>query len=612
MLVPVGVRLSPVTRPVRIVFGAIALLATALLPFLLELCLRSVRDPFLVVAGGDLLLTLGVAIGMAALAGVLTARRAGATREHLALALSGLWVVAAAAHRIGGAGESLRTALLALLVGGVVAVASLLALRIFAPEARLRSAALAATLCLLPTAGWLLRTPPAPAVAARERPDVLLIVLDTARADHLSVYGHHRATTPALGKLAERAQVYERAWSPAPWTPPAHASMLTGLLPAEHGCEGGSFDVAGPVLPELLQRAGYATLAVMNNPILPSRKGWSRGFDDYLQIWDPPAYSVSYLHWLSLRRQHGWRFLGDTATSLEWLRRWWRRERERPRFVLLNLLDAHSPYGRGDRQSERFLDERTRKATELPGASEVYDAGLARAEGAALERITALYDADLWLADHLLGEFFAWLGDDQREQTLIVVTADHGERLGERGLLGHQLGLDESLLRVPLLLHHPTRLPPGRISAPVQTHQLFATLLELVGIDLPPARAPGVARPASIIVGQMQHQGWYLEGLKRRNPAFDPRPFAGNWSSVSDGTWKLVGSTTGVRRLHHLPDDAAEASDLAAEHPEEVDRLAPWLEELPAFASEAGGLEVPEETRELLRGLGYLDDTNGS
>ena len=608
----VGVTLFPVTKALRIAFDAISLLAAALLPFLLEFCLRSSRDPLLVVPRGDRLLTLAIAVAMALVAGLLTARRPDARGGRAALALSGLWIVSAAAHRIAGAEGSLGGALLALLLGGVVAGASLLALQLLDPRARLRALALAVTLCLLPITAWLLRTPSAPTGPDRKRPDVMLIVLDTARADHLSVHGHHRPTTPALERLAKRAQVFDRAWSPAPWTPSAHASLLTGLLPAEHGCEGGPFDVAGPVLPELLQRAGYATLAVVNNPILPSRKGWSRGFDDYLQIWDPPAYSVSYLRWLGLRRREGWRFLGDTETSLAWLRRWWHREREKPRFVMLNLLDAHSPYGRGDRQSEMFLDERTREAAELPGASEEYDAGLARAEGAALERITALYDADVWLADHLLGEFFTWLGDRQREQTLIVVTADHGERLGERGLLGHQLGLDESLLRVPLLLHHPTRLPPGRIDAPVQTHQLFATLLELVGIEPPPGRAPGLDRPASVIVGQMQHQGWYLEGLKRRNPVFDPSPFAGNWSSVSDGVWKLVGSTTGVRRLHHLPGDATEERDLAAEHPEELDRLAPWLEALPAFASETGGLEVPEETRDLLRGLGYLDDADGS
>ena len=143
-------------------------------------------------------------------------------------------------------------------------------------------------------------------------PDVILVVLDTTRKDHLSVYGYARPTTPALERFSEKARVYDRAWSPAPWTPPAHASIFTGLLPAEHGCEGGPLDTPEPTLAEVLNDHGYATLGVVNNPMLSASKGWSRGFDEYREIWTRPGFSAAYPYWLATVWNEDWKFTGDT------------------------------------------------------------------------------------------------------------------------------------------------------------------------------------------------------------------------------------------------------------------------------------------------------------
>jgi arylsulfatase A-like enzyme len=594
------------------------LVSVAVLPFAAEVIAWSWQTPLLWLGFAELWVGAAVVAGCAA-AGLLGGGRlavpvAGFLSASLVVAFSAREVLPSSGVLATPLGRVIRWGLL----GGAGATAGLawaLLLARFQPRPRLGFAIVVLAGAAIAAAAILL-TPSRLGSPAAERPHVLLVVLDTTRADHLSLYGYPRETTPNLAKLAEQAQIYEQAWSPAPWTPPAHTSLFTGLLPAQHGCDGDrlAFDTPAPALAEVLSQAGYRSLGVTNNPRLSAQRGWGRGFDRWRGIWERSPLSLTALRQRVERRNEDWMFSGDAIRSVQWVRRWWARQGDRPRFVFLNLIDPHSPYGRGDPEvDDRFLDARTREAPDLPNDSEDYDAGLVVAKGAALERVIARYDAELYFTDAVLGGLLDWLRErGELDHTLVVLTSDHGERLGERGLLGHQLGLEDVLLHVPLLVRHPS-LPAGRISNPVQTHGIFNTVLDVVGVAAPSASFDREAalseQTGDLVVAQMRHQGDYVASLQRRNPSFDPQPFAGDWVSVSDDTWKLVGSTEGELRLHRPGWDPAEGRNLAGEQPEVVRRLARKAEALPTFEPKPAGPapEVGETERELLRKLGYAE-----
>lgn len=447
------------------------------------------------------------------------------------------------------------------------------------------------------------------------KPDVILLILDTARADHLSFAGYSRTTTPNLDRYAAQARVYSQARSVASWTPPSHASIFTGLLPAQHGQDLGPLRTAEPLLAEVFRDAGYQTLGVVNNPLLG--EGWERGFDLYRSNWQRPHFSIAFVIWWfeqrASRSAEGFNFIGDTPRTLEWARRWWGSHGDAPRFMMINLLDPHLPYGRGHRYAGKFLDARTREAEDLPDDDMMYFAGKVQASDEDWDRLVAQYDSDVFFADREIGAFLDWL--DRRgdlDRTVFVLTSDHGERLGERGLIGHGLGLDETLLRVPLLVRYPPAVEPGIDTRLVQTPGIFSTLCDLAGIDPPPA---SVERMPSLddlwpdaAVAQMKAQQWFIDSINREHgPGFDGTPYEGDWSAACDGEWKLVRSTAGRQMLFHLPDDPAEERDVSAEHPEHVERLSPFLDELPEFADGAEIEDLTEEELEKMRGLGYLN-----
>src|SRR5262245_26055950 len=203
--------------------------------------------------------------------------------------------------------------------------------------------------------------PGAAAVSGGPHPDVILLVMDTPRRAHLTLYGYPRSTSPRLAAYAGRAAVYDDAWSVAPWPPSSHASMLTGLLPAWHGVDG---ETEPPLpadlltLPEVLHAAGYRTAGFTANPNLIG-PGWEQGFDVYRPPWFRGLHSL--IEPLTLRvygPRDIWRGPGMSARVLRSARRWWEQAGDRdrpPRFLFINLLDPHRPYTPPARDYRTFL-----------------------------------------------------------------------------------------------------------------------------------------------------------------------------------------------------------------------------------------------------------------
>jgi arylsulfatase A-like enzyme len=583
--------------------GAVALASLA------ELAIHRARDQ-----APDLLPVLGAITLLAAVVGVvaLVVARIAPLWLAIALATAGplLWIAHSLVSALGGGPvvanvAGIAAALLAGAAGNHAFGAPLLGV--------------AAALTLAASAIASLPDPPEPSPGAERRtPDIVLLVLDTTRRDRLSLYGHARDTTPALDALAQQARVYDDAWASAPWTSPSHASLFTGLLPAEHGADGRD---AVPLpsgletLSTVLRRAGYRTGGFAANPNLHSA-GWSEGFDRYEPPWLRGAHSLVPLlnDWLR-GADDPWLQHDATTRVLAAARRWWAEDDGAPRYLFLNVLDPHNPYWAPAPDRARFAGESgCEHARDLMSDARIFyrESDLSDADASCL---ASLYDAELFAMDRALGEFFDWLAErGELDRTLIAVTSDHGERLGERGRLGHLLLMDQHLLRVPLFVRHPPTLAPERVTARVQLVGLPAFLLATAGLTVPEtmARRSFERQAGSPAVAQHQHFGWYIDRIRRADPDFDPTPYRGDWNFVAADDYALLWTPDQGPESARLIDYRADpdlAHDLSDRLPQVTERLRALAASLPRFAGSATP-ETPPVDRELrrrLEALGYAD-----
>jgi arylsulfatase A-like enzyme len=442
--------------------------------------------------------------------------------------------------------------------------------------------------------------------SSREEPNVVLIVMDTLRADRLATYGYARPTSPHLDSLARRGTRFDACYSTASWTWPATASLLTGLTPMEHRVvnEGASYLAeAATTLAEALQLAGCTTAAWSANPIVSPARNFDQGFEAF-----HPAG----------------RDFRKTQEFFEEVRTFLRDHQDARFFLYLHLADPHvplRPLAAGLQavapevppdfapKSDRLWPATSKGQAVRAGGAIVYE-GIATSA----ERVwtSQLYDAAVWSGDHWLGELLAELEAlELADETVVAFTSDHGEELFERGFIGHGQSLKNELVRVPLVVAGPG-VPAGRIDAiPVSSRFLAPLLARLAGADF----AEG-ERALAVI---------------RENRRFEPlvsfMTTKGSWKGrnlvhvdgLTDGSWKLElarngapwGAPTGVEgdwALFDLSSDTGEERDLAHSRPEELARLRSALDEL--LERQRGsriGYDVPAggSTKLLLDHLGY-------
>ena len=316
--------------------------------------------------------------------------------------------------------------------------------------------------------------------ANRARPNVLIYVIDCLRADRVGAFGSRRGLSPAIDAFAREAVVLDQTWACASWTKPSVACLFTGRYPPRHGARTVSDRIADgtPTLAEAFSRAGYSTRAVVANPILDAEHfGFGRGFRSYRNLArDYAGLAVNAVP-------------ADARLITDDVAGWLPAVRDRPFFLYLHSLDLHYPY----------------LARETPGQPKL-------AENASE---SDLYDSEFAYNDHEIGRLLAILKQEHRlEDTIVVVTADHGEEFGEHGTTRHGHSLYQDLVHVPLVI----RLPGGegagaRISDPVSLVDLPQTVLELAslpglaeadGVSLARRfRGPALARPLPIFAEQI-------------------------------------------------------------------------------------------------------------
>jgi choline-sulfatase len=397
------------------------------------------------------------------------------------------------------------------------------------------------------------------------RYNVILVTVDTLRADHLGCYGYPRARTPAMDRLAADGILFERAETSAPITLPAHASILTGTYPAYHGVRNNGSYRLGPraeTLAEILHAHGYSTGAIIAGYPLVTRFGLSQGFDVYDD--HLPA---------ERDRQVGFRERGAaevTRLGISWLQ-----GKAGERFFLwLHYFDPHAPYSPPAAFADRF-------------PLSPYDGEIAYVDA----ELKALLDGVRKLG--------------LSTQTLVVLTSDHGEGLGEHGEATHGVFLYESTVRVPMILALPGALPRGRsVATPVRTIDLLPTILSLV--DLP---QPDVVQGTSLLPLVARRPADFL--LKSVSETLLPRENYG-WSEMAAlriGDWKYVQAPR--EELYDLRNDPGEARNLAPQREGDVARMREEIHRLMAEAAPEGASiayrqELDETAREKLRSLGYL------
>lgn len=455
------------------------------------------------------------------------------------------------------------------------------------------------------------------AVDCRNEParrNVALVILDTVRADFTGLGASERSFTPVLDRLAQEGAHFTNAWAAAPWTVPSHASIFTGALPSEHGCSMRDFrfDTERPALAEILRENGYEAVAMFANPWLSDEvTGLLRGFE----VRDEAPFA-GFLR----RPEDRDGFQGGPAVIArvaDWLDG---RPGDRPFFLFVSFLEPHLPY-------DPPPDYRSRHLRDLPPDDVVtidtgieFNAGLHPVDSVDWGRVRRLYGGDVHTADRLLADLTALLKEHGlHESTVLIVTSDHGENLGEHGRMDHQFSVHETLLKVPLVIRAPGLLAPGRREEPVMLTDLYATSLDCAGVrDATVPRhsrsllrdEPGKDSPPRPLFAEYAGPHETILGLMRlSNPSRDATPLARAYRTVRVGRLRLTVADDGLTELHDLSADPGQNRSIAGERPRDVAALRAILDaEIPPRGGQRPAPPALDETtREKLRALGYVD-----
>jgi arylsulfatase A-like enzyme len=437
---------------------------------------------------------------------------------------------------------------------------------------------------------------------------IVFVSLDTVRADHLGLYGYPRETSPFLDELASEGAVFERAYAPMPTTAPSHATMFTALYPIQHGVLGNGLRLPDAIetLAEIFLAADFTTAGFVGTHAQWVPTGLSRGFETF----NPRPRESDEVYRQADR---------TVDAALAWLGRCDPCERL---FLFVHLFDAHGPLQPPDRHLQVFQSEaaetRERHAAflqERPGIPLAFY----RNDTGGMLFIADRYDAEIHFADAQLRRLYEGMRErGLLEGSLWVVTADHGEGLGNHAFMGHGKAYEEDL-RVPLFFHAVDGSLAARRVADLTEHvDLRPTLLELAGLPPEPATAGSslvpqlMGEPEASPRAVFAQRGRIAQGPHvRRMPQEDPGDLSGDQYAWIEQRWKYLHHLTGDDELYDLEADPLETHDLLqGTAPPVAERLRKSLaSRIDELRSSAVAAERPpklsEETKQELRALGY-------
>ena len=475
------------------------------------------------------------------------------------------------------------------------------------------------------------------------RPNVLFVLWDTTRSDRMSLYGHPKPTTPFLDNWATGGRVYTNCISPGNSTIPAHGSLFTGLYPVEHGASNKRrrLDDRHETLAELFQEAGYGTYLFSANPHIAGAESFAQGFDVEEHPWDskyhdralnivrekidPEDRSSALPDEIRSGEIKKWaikacgRLAGEGL--LEWLTG---RETKRPYFAFLNYMEAHRPFIPAREFRERIMTaDQVRRSFAIDRSWDPmweYTFRLREYPRDELEIMALTYDAGIAELDALFEDLIGMLNQGgYLENTIIVLTSDHGEHLGEHHMLDHQYSVYEELLRVPLILHFPAEVKAGRVGEPVVTFDLFPTLLGLAKIDKPAEQTRhtvDLLRPLETRPRMAEYLADFEKPITttlKSHPGWDAARFRRRLTALYLDRYKLIRTSDGSDELYDLSHDPLENENLAMTDSTTLRLLLRELRDVRGNLRErydtAGDQQkLSNEERERLEALGYTGD----
>jgi arylsulfatase A-like enzyme len=498
------------------------------------------------------------------------------------------------------------------------------------------------------------QAPPGPAQGAKKSggPNIVLVIIDSARADHFSVYGYRYRTSPFLERLAAESTVFDNAIAASPWTLPSHASIFTGLYPGQHNTHAEHFwlDDGYRTMAEILADNGYQTVMFSNNDYVSQITNLVQGFERcwYKGRWTDDAryYGQGFGRAFDLLLASFWsewndrvlsKLVKNPADALDYptaavtnsaIRDWLEKDRDkkRPFFLCVNYMDVHFPYNPRDETARLFLDEAALGRSyglklRRPPVEYSLDASKGQYTAEELRIINGLYDADIHSLDAELERLCAKLRAlGVYDQTAIFITSDHGEYLGTHNRLAHGLGLHEEVLRIPLLARYPGVFTRGKRVDSVVTHvDLFETVLALAKVEERPSGMPETEKLFSIPEGidrrVFSEYRFPLHVLAGESLRDDNSRLLVEQRMVRDRTHKLIWKSRGNFEFFDLAADPFELKNLYAADNKTIELmerdLFKWMaSDVPPAENrrERKGRSPNEDIRliERMRTLGYV------
>ncbi len=434
-------------------------------------------------------------------------------------------------------------------------------------------------------------------IVETDGPNVLLISIDTLRADHLSCYGYVRNTSPNIEKIAKQGVLFTQAISPASWTTPAHMSIFTSLYSIRHNVLNTKMKLNDDIitLAQVLQKNGYATYACISAPtMLPAKLGFDKGFDVY------DDYTVGFdlaVNLFKLNDLYGGQNDHPICPLTHTMATTFLKKNLNSKFFLfVHYWDVHGNYDAPEPYKKMFDKDYEGDFDGTYKYIKKIKPGIAKRD---LEHMVARYDGEIRYVDDYIGKLMDELKKlGLLDNTLIVLTADHGEEFLEHGGNWHGKTLYEEVIHVPLIIRYPLSIPQSKIiTTPISTVNIMPTILDILNIPL-----------------RFQVQGESLLALikgktRRLTESVYSEKTKDKLKTIRTDVFKLIYDfQNGSKQLFNLKMDKEERENLIDEEINVArdleNRLLTWIEASGSSMKEAAKLD--EETKQRLKSLGYL------
>lgn len=496
-----------------------------------------------------------------------------------------------------------------------------------------------------------------------KRPNIILIILDTLRADHLSCYGYKKKTSPNLDKIASEGVLYENCFSVAPWTVPSFASIFTGMYPSSHcvDIDKPFLNGAYTTLAESLRDHDYHTASVSSNAWIGSQTNFDRGFDEFWKMWQVVQGTMDLKGWrlyskfsnnnfsqksfldliltkekwqnlvnsfygMAIHKRYDYGALRATRKARSLVTKYLNKTHQnKPIFLNINLLETHIFYKPPIGFRNLFLPKGLtyKEAAQVNQDPWEYVFGNKPMSEKDFEILRALYDAEIYYQDYRLGQLFRYLKSTQLlDNSIVIIMADHGENIGDHGLMDHQYSLHDTLIQIPMVVYAPEYFGKAkRIDHFVQTVDVFPTLMKLTDSTLSAKLRNQLKAGRSLLPEDIQSSprsyvySEYLqpqpraEVLKNRFPQGNFKKYERALRSVRNKQHKYIWASNGDHEFYDLNVDPNENKNLYQHYEHLVDQeFKPLLEkELNGyFKRKKEGYTVDASTKRILEGLGYI------